>query len=539
MIAMTSLVVLFYVDGLHAYTTHRRVQVIQTDGSSISSGYKLLQSDVTTLISFLASLSRIVGAWWAGDIAWRCVFLFMEKGGISLQGVNRMFGGFLKIPSHSTLCNQLVFLVILGATFSSNFYSSIISGSIAWKPGYTLSQGSKPLGNIARGAAGNSLRDYLVYSEWPTQVKLSSTVIANTAWGGDGANSTSMKRVLPNTQMLSLGSVLTNITVPYFAVDDFEWIRDPESVLTKAQLTLAWAVGDPFCPFFSSRGHLGLLPDQQWGPFKENNSYSMREPHVENRTHILVVRTKFSLPDAAGQGCDSDDHSGIPQAGRYHIHSQDSDECLVFAWLRVRAGVALCRNCPITLPNVVEHDGNQPLQLAPDSLTSQALAMASIVSTWMIFANYGVPTLDTFPDPQHRAVEHLSRSYQAAWNSITERFGIEKDATELQIAVTTSRAFVQKWRLWLWIILHFVVLVIGLCFTAWHMVHFRQPWMENPAFAAFCLDTNVIGEKLRDMNIDPWLPEPALPGLILRLENASSSARCVVEMTDPVNQELE
>ena len=320
-----------------------------------------------------------------------------------------MLGGFFTFPFHSTLHNQFIFLVILGAIFSSNFYSSILTGSIIWKPGYTLSQGTKPVGSIARGVAGNSLSDYLDYPEWPTQVKLLSTVMANAAWGNDSADSTTMKRVLPTTRILPLGSLLTNVTVPYFAVDDFKWIQDPGSVLTNEQVGLVQDFGNPSCPFFSAQGRLGLLPDQQWGPFAENNSKSMPEPHIENRTRLLVIRTKSNIQP---QRCDSDG-SDIPQnVGRLSIGN--GDHCMVFAQVKIRAGVAHCPNCPITSQTVVEPDGRQPLQLAPDPLTSQALAISPAVSTWMIFANFGVPSPNAFPDPQHRAVELLSRSYQAS-----------------------------------------------------------------------------------------------------------------------------
>ena len=546
-VALTSFVLLYYVDGRHFHTTFRRDQIIQADGSTTLSEYYILQSDITTMVSILASVARILGAWWATDIICRCIFLFMEKGGLSLQGVECMLGGFPSFPSHSTLGNQIVFLAVLGAIFSLNFYSSILTGSITWKPGYTLSHGSKPVTNITRGATGNSLQDFLVYNLTQTQVYFTSAIMANAAWGGGGGNLTTMKRVLPSTQLLSNGSIIHNVTIPYFAVDDFTWIKNPDSVLTKAQTDVACDVG-PSSPFSSRKGLLGLVPDNLWGPLKENDSQSMREPHVENRTRLLVIRTKWVPLGADGQltgeGCQQDGPDGLdipPDVGRHRaVHPGASDECFVFAWVRVRAGVAQCQSCPITLPTVVQHDGNQnpPLRLEPDALTSQAIAISAIVGTWMILFNYGVPSPNAISDIQPRAVELLSRAYQVAWNSLTEQFGMELEETELEIAVKTSQAFVQKWRVYFWISLHLVVLVIGLCFTAWHLIRYKQPWVANPAFAAFCLDTNIVKEKLQGMGVDPWQPRPTLPHLMLGLENAGSSVRRVVEMSDNVNQNL-
>ena len=315
------------------------------------------------------------------------------------------------------------------------------------------------------------MQDFLVYEVTRTQVYFTSAIMANAAWGGGGANLTTMKRVLPNTQLLSNGSILHNVTIPYFAVDDFTWIKDLDAVLTKAQTNVACDVGLS-SPFTSRKGLLDLVPDNQWGP--QNDSQSMREPHVENRTCLLVIRTKWVHLGADGQvtgeGCQQDRPDGLdipPDVGRHRaVHPGASDECFVFAWLRIRAGVAQCQSCPITLPTIVEHDGNHPLQLEPDALTSQALAISALVGTWMILVDYGVPSPNAFSDIQRCTVELLSRSYQVAWNSLTEPFGMEVDETELEIAVKTSQTFNQKWRVYFWIILQLVVLVIGLCFMA-------------------------------------------------------------------------
>ena len=113
------------------------------------------------------------------------------------------------------------------------------------------------------------------------------------------------------------------------------------------------------------------------------------------------------------------------------------------------------------------------------------------------------------------------------------------DETEVQIAVMTSQGFVLKWRVWFWVILHLIVLVIGLFFTIWHLTQYEQPWMENPAFGAFCLDTGMVCEILREMNLDPWLPNSTLPVLMLGLDDADSGVRRVVEMMENENQEFE
>ena len=78
--------------------TSRRIEVKQTDGSLVHLGYIPLQSDITTLISILATLTRVAGASWATRIEWRCIFLFMADGGLSFGALTRMFNRFPPFP---------------------------------------------------------------------------------------------------------------------------------------------------------------------------------------------------------------------------------------------------------------------------------------------------------------------------------------------------------------------------------------------------------------------------------------------------------
>jgi len=83
--------------------TSRRIDIERADGSFVRLGYTPLQSDITTLISILASLTRVTGAAWAARIEWRCIFLFMTDGGITFRGLGRMFNKFLPLPSKTFL----------------------------------------------------------------------------------------------------------------------------------------------------------------------------------------------------------------------------------------------------------------------------------------------------------------------------------------------------------------------------------------------------------------------------------------------------
>jgi hypothetical protein len=59
-----------------------------------------VQSDITTLISILASSARAAATLWIAGIDLRCIFLFMRTGGITFEGLKSMFGGSLPGELH-------------------------------------------------------------------------------------------------------------------------------------------------------------------------------------------------------------------------------------------------------------------------------------------------------------------------------------------------------------------------------------------------------------------------------------------------------
>ena len=52
---------IFAIHNQKSALTNRRIQVKRADGSTVHLGYIPLQSDITTLISILASLTRVIG----------------------------------------------------------------------------------------------------------------------------------------------------------------------------------------------------------------------------------------------------------------------------------------------------------------------------------------------------------------------------------------------------------------------------------------------------------------------------------------------
>lgn len=508
---------MFLINGHKAFLS-RPISITRADGSVYSPpGYVLIQTDVMTILSFLSSIARTIGAWKASGILWRCVFLFMEQGQVSLNGVKKILARRPLSPKDlSNKRHFLLFSSLLLVTICLEFASPILTGSIAWNPSFAYFRSDKPV-DLRGNVPGLSLQQYRTNQAVVLQMVATSAAMGDITWGTIGTNSTLLTRVVPDIDSLPNQSLLQNISIPYFAVDALEWIQDPNSTLTTEQKAILFNYTG-YSPYVTTVGWLGLIPDQQWGPLSNEN---MTDPLTVSETRVLSLRTKFA--SSGSSGCQGDDDTIPSEVGRYHYSTNGSDECFVFARLTYRAGAAFCKNCVSTSPSVIQSDRNL-LSLTPDSLTAEALAISPYVGMNLMVTEWAVPPIDSTKD---RAIEFLSRSYQAAWSSLTDSLGQKSFTSDVQYAVPTTQAKVTTWRVLFWVALHLIVMLAALFSFASHQST-SYPWLRNPALAVLFLDT----EELRRREVwgenDPWEPDPKTPDVTLSLADGGSNRRRIV-----------
>lgn len=130
---------------------------------------------------------------------------------------------------------------------------------------------------FADGFIGSRLFTY------QSQIMTMTSASASIAWGTQAQlNSilniteplTTFRRVINGAQYISTNSTLANVTMPYFALDAFEWLRDPYRLLTDEQLSLLDQNVTGYNHFLvRENGTGGLLPDGgEWGngPLRDN-----------------------------------------------------------------------------------------------------------------------------------------------------------------------------------------------------------------------------------------------------------------------------
>ena len=425
---------------------------------------------------------------------------------------------------------MVIIFITLFATYNLDYFSSVLNGSIIWEPTFRHIPGRIPVTGILRGVSGTDVTDYFTYSDVQTTIVEIGAASANLAWTAlqqNSANitepSSTFRRIVNNTQYLSTNSTLKSVTVPYFTVDAFEWIADPDPLLTTSQKSLFEVYYSPFSPYFSVLGEVGLLPDSQWGP---KTLDKLGDPQIVAESRLLSYRIQ-RRPWAQGpcpQNYLIDPGSQInfheyPYSGHWY-------DCFAIANVTYRAGAAVCQDCKLISPTVVQAE--DPIQIIPDSFTSMALALAPSLSTYLIFSGFALP--QNYVTRKNFVIELTSRAYQAGWGAYSGYFGSQEGDTAVQIAVPTLRAKVIPWRVYLWLGLHFSVIGLGLLFV-YIQSRCDHPWVDDPTLAVFWLDTCAVSHGSDIHSTDSEKSEVGIPrDEMLILETAGKPSRLVMSV---------
>jgi hypothetical protein len=515
---------------------HRRPQFVDLDGGKTTGGiksYRPLQSDITTALSIAASATRAAAACWAGKLLWRCAFMFMEKGEITIAGFSKVVdGGITTLLWPRDVANRknvfLVYLIIF-ICFGMDYFSSILTGSVTWQPTFAMVAGFVPVVNITEGEAGGDISVYRNESVIASDAIERGAALALVSWGNLNTNSSYL--TLPSNltrraiiqwadtqtiQFLPIGSTLDTIRLPYFKVHKFEYITDPEAVLSSQQKSL---LNDSsiYNPYIKDQGLAAFLPDASWGP---GSSPNLPDPTNVSESRILSIRV-LSPTDL---NCTSPyPDSFIPSNVNFYptlTTNSTRYSCFAFANVTYTAGGADCQNCKIVSPAVVEGniDGKN-LQPVPDPLTVEALAITPSVGTHTLLTVFADVTTDVSTPLNSLAIEFVSRAYQSAWSSLVLTLGYigPNNQTSVSFALPASHPTVTHWRVYVWAGLHIAILLCGIAFAYWQS-RFRHPWFSDPTMIAFQLDTAGIFKEGKVTNPkDPWDPDAEHPAGRLQL----------------------
>ncbi len=471
-----------YIDG-HDFNLYSRTALTHSTP---------LQSDITTAVSSCIAFQRFFAAMWSGSMYLRCIFILMEKGGISLQQINSLLFWKNHFYPRVKLSRRiaLVVSIILLLSFPTQLSGPILTGSITWFSSSVLE--GEDVAPVYNGYTGDLLNKTF-NSQFPFNLSATSTTgtvnlysvippIANglaiIAWQGSRNDSRTMKRTIASD--IPINSTLTNVTLPYFANIKLEWIKDPMRELDPVVLQSHIDISD-WSPFivdgipYALPGTFAIIPDV-WGVVNPPPSYN----GIVNETRNIVGIFDNSVLSIFGK---------LPRnIGLYQ--PPQSVWSMIYGRLTYVAGVAECRNCRVSSWSTIQNDTE--VTVSPHNLTAYALAMMPKVGATMAIKG------TTLPNPLNNLDEYVTelfiRSYGVSWESITEATDRTVLQTNVQIAVSTSQAKVLWWRVNLWLALNLSLTVAGLLFLYIQYLC-DERLIENPFMAALLLDTTDVQHK--------------------------------------------
>ena len=273
--------------------------------------------------------------------------------------------------------------------------------------------------------------------------------------------------------------MLDSIHLPYFRVDKFEYITDPDATLTSHQKLL---LNDTsvYNPYNNGWGFAALLPHTSWGPGSSPNLPDAVQVTESRILSMLVLLTE--LPDPTCNASEAG-FKNIPSNVNFYLvpasFTGDSAvySCFAFSYVTYTAGTAICQDCMIVSPAVVEANlYSANLQPVPDPLTLEALTITPAVGSYFYQMKFYTNSLSSIslsdinlPDLQSFVIDYVSQAYQSAWSDLVEKLGDlgPENQTNVVFAIPASHPTIFRTRVYIWAGLHLGVLLCGITFVYW------------------------------------------------------------------------
>ncbi|KAG8815217.1 hypothetical protein FRC17_000829 [Serendipita sp. 399] len=323
----------------------------------------LRQSDVTTLVSLASTLTRFLGSICCGITCWRAAYILLEREGLTLADLDGLVSfPFLRPWPWSAYRILISFIALL--FLSSELYSPILNGSVSWKTAMSPASSRGAL-TILRDTKGlryvspttTDAKERLVYQA----VAYMSMASGSRGSSQNESPNSELWAIERGTSDLPVNSTLANITIPFFAIDSFEWVTDPENTLDATVLNAMHNVLNytyPFNPLLTSTaGYVALLPNKSQEAVLLDRDNRRLPRTAANGTYYAAINLARSLDEGYCEGRRTGQFfEYVPSDVKaYPLLSNGTIPvtCLAFARVSLRAGVGICTECRLASSRVL------------------------------------------------------------------------------------------------------------------------------------------------------------------------------------------
>ncbi|KAH7320547.1 hypothetical protein B0J17DRAFT_772972 [Rhizoctonia solani] len=472
-----------FVDNADFGITNRQPYLPLAYGRSRESAhYILLQSDIMTVLSSAIVLLRWILAAWSIPFCWHSALYLMSKRGLPHRELKTLIGlGALK-PNYSWEHSDKA---LIGAALFLNLVASstapLLTGSVSWLPSnrlYSLEPHAPQL-NISYVDTSSTFWPYymsdVVYRRTLLQIALGHVTLG---WGRE-IDRNLLKRTIRSANGLQTGSTLASLTLPYFSVDHIEWLNhlpNNSTVDSLCDQLIDMAHSGPLEPgdFRLNPGYSGLIPGTRWS---SDANRPFPSPKLIRKTQLVIL----NLGPARASRMS---FSGPPLPLKY---TSKGTLQYGFALVNYTAGAAHCQNCSISSPSTV-HSIKSRLSPVGHPMAEEALSLAPPLLSAIVDMNSSIPlpancSLDDY------VTALLTRSYVAAWSTLTDMDSDLSLSTTYSPATPTLKAQVDTIRVYIWLSFQLLVTLTGVCFLGIHARSGNQP-IGDTTLTGFYLDTS-------------------------------------------------
>lgn len=468
---------------------------------------KLRQADVTTLISAALVLVRLTLNVCSSIAAQRSIFILLEKCGITLQEIERIFS-FEQGPvglNGFKLGTIVLLLLLIPAQLSA----PLAQGAVSWVPELRLHHADY---NVSLNVAGPTLaftefqehiepRDFsikrasglaVIHRHGPDfyTVMNSTKRVPSRRWA-PAFREHELSNHTKGYQALLTNTTIGNTTLPMFHMSNLTWIDyDPSFEQFLDEHNGLFNVTAPMNPIRASLpGNAIILRNLTM------DSWLSAWPNATrlNDTFKIAVLTENLGENAtatcAGGGKSSSVFGALPKTKPYSAKGPTNyTNCYLFAEATVEAGTTQCHDCSIISPGVVERPGNAtaPFTLSPDPLLP--IIMGMLPETMLSIVTGNATYAPTWANLDGFVAGAFAAAYQASWNDLTDRLALQQQtSTNISLPSYPLRADIDPSRVRTWLAFHLLVVVSGVLLAVLQSRCHMPPVVD---FAAACLLTD-------------------------------------------------
>jgi hypothetical protein len=488
----------------------------------ISGHLKLRVSDVTTIVSTALTLIKIIVSAWTGIIIWNCVFILLEKLGLSLDEIQRILT--FSIPPFQKSGSVLLVGMLLILVIPQQLISPLLSGALDW--GYGFEFGAKPTLVQAGDSSASPLAWYWYY--YSTRNRQASVrraaAYASIAWDNSTTDRNHCRHIM-NDVGIPINSSAVDVVIPCIQIHSITFPSSPpstgvynlihNSIMNTGNDTLSRVEDAPFSYDNDGNAVLFDINDRPslFGEFPPQGYFEMDVPsrYIQSGLMTVAIIINGTVP-LNGKNCTDlkENVFGLTNYNNIFSPVQNGNyyHCFTYAVVNLTAGITISPTSTYISSRVIEADiSDSQMEFLPGPWVHEAMyLMPDVMSTFTMMNSTPLATWDSLESYIAKLIRY---SYQGTWDMLSRSFEPNTSQVTVELFEQRQVAQVSHKRVYAWLAIGLllqiscVVLILG-------SRALRRDNVLDGTIAALLTDPTALLEKMGRGLRDPSFVTPAM-----------------------------